>query len=279
MKDFIKNQGVKLLIIIFVLIFMALIAKGTGDEAGFLTNAIGNVREPIQRAVGSISELVGGLYSYIYKYDSLEAENDSLRIQLYDAQRQVREAKEMVEENTRFRELLNFSEKHVDYVIESAKIVSWTSSNWESSFSISKGTKHGIEKGDAVISEYGAFVGQVTEVGESWATVSTVIDVATGVGSLIGVDNVVGMVVGDYELMQKQYAKITYIMEDAQMFIDDEVVTSGKGGSIPQGLIIGRIKEIETEASGLVEYGVLEPACAFSELVQVFIIKDFEIVE
>ncbi len=69
--------------------------------------------------------------------------------------------------------------------LESAKVVAWTTSNWANSFTISKGTNADIAVGDCVITEYGVMVGQVTEVGSTWATVSTVIDLNTNIGALV----------------------------------------------------------------------------------------------
>ena len=56
-------------------------------------------------------------------------------------------------------------------------------------------------------------------------------------------------------------------------------MTSGNGGAFPQGLVIGRISAVQTEAGGQIEYGVVEPQVVFDSLVQVFVIKDFEVVE
>lgn len=280
MKKYIKDHGVKLGIIVLAAILLVLISTGSKDgKAGFLTNLVGSARTPVQRAASSISELFDGVYGYLYKYDSLKAENDALRIQLADAQSQVRAAADANEENKRLRELLKFAEKHTDYVFEAAKIVSWNSSNWESSFTISKGTNQGIKAGSAVITEYGAFVGVVHEVGDNWATIRTIIDVGISVGVLVGADGTAGMAVGDYGLMKAGEVKLTYLAEGAQMFKDDSILTSGKGGLIPQGLNIGKVSTIKSEASGQIEYGVIKPDCVFSELVQVYIIKEFNVVE
>ena len=43
--------------------------------------------------------------------------------------------------------------------------------------------------------------------------------------------------------------------------------------------MIGTISAVQTEAGGQIEYGIIEPTCDFDSLVQVFIIKDFELVE
>ena len=57
------------------------------------------------------------------------------------------------------------------------------------------------------------------------------------------------------------------------------MLTSGKGGAFPAGLFIGTVTSVMTEAGGQTTYGVVEPACDLGSLSQVFVIKDFEIVE
>ena len=79
--------------------------------------------------------------------------------------------------------------------------------------------------------------------------------------------------------MKKKLAKLTYMADGAQIFVGDDVLTSGSGGSFPAGLVIGKITSVQSEAGGQIEYGVVEPTCDFDSLVQVFIIKSFEKVE
>ena len=182
-------------------------------------------------------------------------------------------------QDIRLRELLNLREKHSDFVLESSKVVLWSSSNWSSSFTISKGARSGIEYGDPVITEYGALVGQVTELGDSWATVSTLIDVDMSVGGTVVLSGSSGMVVGEYSLMKQKKAKLTFLADGAQIFVGDEVLPSGSGGAFPAGLVIGTVTNVQTEAGGQIEYGIVEPQANLDSLVQVFIVKDFEVVE
>ncbi len=149
-------------------------------------NVSGILKAPIQKVLSSAVNWFDSMYGYLYEYDSLMAENESLRSQLADAQKSARDGIEASEENNRLRKLLDLREKHTDYVMESCKVVLWSSSNWSSAFTISKGSTSGIELGDAVITEYGAVVGQITELGSTWATVSTVIDVDMSVGAFVG---------------------------------------------------------------------------------------------
>lgn len=183
------------------------------------------------------------------------------------------------EENVRLRELLNLREKHTDYLMESCKVVLWSSSNWSSSFTISKGKSSGIELNDPVVTEYGVVVGQVTELGETWATVSTLLDVDMSVGAYVSGSGSSGMVIGEYALMKQKLAKLTFLADGAQLFVGDEILTSGSGGAFPAGLVLGTITNIQTEAGGQIEYGLIKPACNYDSLVQVFIIKSYEVVE
>ena len=166
-------------------------------------NAFGIFKSPIQKAMSSTVNWFNTIYGYLFDYDSLLADNESLRTQLAEAQQAARDGISASEENVRLREALNLRAKHTDYELESSKVVLWSSSNWSSSFTISKGSKSGIELGDSVVTEYGALAGQVCELGDTWATVRTIVDVEMDVGAYVGENSYAGMVVGEYSLMQQ----------------------------------------------------------------------------
>ncbi len=278
--DFLKKKGVTVAIVVLAAALVSgIVAKGFAGRAGVLGDAAGAVRQPVQKAATAVVDWLEGIYGYLWTYDDLKAENDSLRAQLADAEAEARAGKDALEENQRLRELLNLAQAHTDYVYESAKIVSWNASNWSSSFTISKGEKNGIALGNCVITEYGALVGQITELGSTWATVSTLVDVSANVGVLVGDDGAAGMVVGEFAFMQQGVVKLTYLNEGSQMFLNDRVLTSGKGGAFPQGVNVGTVTSIQTLSGGQSEFGVVTPACDLGTLAQVFVIKDFDVVE
>ena len=280
MKEYLKKNGIRIGIIVFaVAAIIALGSAARGGEIGFLQNATGVLESPLKKVLSSTVNWFDTIYGYLYEYDSLMAENESLRSQLADAQKSARDGIEASEENTRLRKLLELREKHTDYDMESSKIVLWSSSNWSSAFTISKGASSGLELGDPVITEYGVLVGRITELGENWATVSTVIDVDMSVGAFVGNSQTSGMVMGEFDLMKKKTAKLTFLAEGAQIFVGDDVLTSGSGGAFPAGLVIGTLSAVQTEAGGQIEYGIVVPRAEFDTLVQVFIIKDFKVVE
>ena len=280
MKEYLKKNGIRIGVIVLAVALLVGVGNAARDgRIGLVHNATGVVSGPMQKVLSSTVNLFNSIYGYLYIYDSLMAENESLRAQLADAQKSARDGIEASEENVRLREALYLRQKHTDYILESAKVVLWSSSNWSSSFTISKGATSGIELNDPVITEYGALVGQVTELGANWATVSTLIDVDMSVGAYVGSNGSSGMVVGEYALMRDKTAKLTFLADGAQIFTGDEVLTSGSGGAFPAGLVIGTLTSVQQEAGGQIEYGVVTPQCDLDALVQVFIIKDFQVVE
>lgn len=280
MKEYLKKYGTRVgIIVLSVALIIVLVTAARGGQIGVIRNVSGVLISPVQKVVSSAVNWFDTIYGYLYKYDSLLAENESLRSQLADAQQSARDGIAASEENTRLRRLLELREKHSDYVFESCKVVLWSSSNWAHSFTISKGSSSGIELGDPVVTEYGAVVGQVTELGTNWATVSTIIDVDMSVGAFVGDTGTSGIVMGEYSFMKDKLAKLSFLADGAHIYVGDEVLTSGNGGAFPQGLVIGTITAVQTEAGGQIEYGVVEPQVVFDSLVQVFVIKDFEVVE
>ena len=281
MKKYLKQYGIRLAVIVVAVVLLIALASRSRDDgtSGPLAGAANSLRIPVQGAVGSVVDWMQGIYGYIYQYDKLVAENDSLRQQLAEAQEQVRQSAEAAEENVRLRTLLGYLEKNTSFVTESALITSWDASNWVSAFTISKGTDNGIKKGDCVITESGMLVGQVAELGNNWATVRTVIDVNMDAGVLVGDTAVAAMLVGDYALMQESKCKLSYFTEDTTLFTGDSVVTSGRGGAFPAGIVVGTVTELRSEAGGQSYYAVVDPAVDLALLSQVFIIKDFEVIE
>ncbi len=279
-KNYLKKHGVKVAVIVVIAAIFVLAGSASRDgEAGFVEDTQGSLAAPARTAATAISGWMEGIYGYLYEYDMLVEENNSLRGELAEAQEMAREYEELKAENDRLYALLELKEKRADFQLESCKIVSWDTSNYTSAFTIGKGSDSGIELGDCVITEYGALVGQVCELGSNWATVRTIIDVNMDVGAFVGSNNYAGVISGEFTLMKQGLTRVTYLAGGAQIFNDDEVLTSGKGGAFPSGLLIGTVTTVLTEAGGQSTYGVIDPACDVDALSQVFIVTDYEIVE
>ena len=280
LRRYLVRYGVRIAVIAAAVALIVIIAAGVlQGRAGFLHNADGELKAPLEQATAAALNWMKGIYGYIYEYDRVVEENNSLRAENANLRERARNYDEVLAENERYRALFGWAEMERDLELESARLVSWDASNYTSAFTISKGAASGIELGDCVVTEYKALVGQVVELGDNWATVRTVIDTELDVGALAGAYSYAGMVTGDFSLMRQGKTRLAYLTSGAEIFVGDEVLTSGKGGTFPPGLLIGTVDAVMTEAGGQITYGVVRPACELSQLSQVFIIKSFTITE
>ena len=106
----------------------------------------------------------------------------------------------------------------------------------------------------------------------------TLVDTDTSLGAQIFRTNDLGLVQGDFSLMEDDLIRMDYLPADCELLGGDLVVTSGLGGFYPSGMVIGSVEEVQMDDSGAASYAIVDPAVDFDALSQVFIIKSFDIV-
>ena len=192
---------------------------------------------------------------------------------------QAREAEAALQENERLRNLLELQPKEWSCDKAAAMVTARSTSNWESTLTLSKGSAAGVAVGNCVITETGVLVGVVSQVGLNWSTVSTVLNTDIEMGGIVTRTYSAGILESSFDLMRQGRLKLSYLPEDAQLVSGDEVVTSGKGDVYPSGLVVGQVEGVFTDPSGMTRYAVVLPDVKLDSLVEVFVIKDFDIVE
>ena len=82
MKEYLKKYGVRMGIIVAASAFLILLGAATRSGIGLVQNVTGIVAAPMQKVLSSTVNWFNTIYGYLYEYDSLMAENESLRTQL-----------------------------------------------------------------------------------------------------------------------------------------------------------------------------------------------------
>ncbi len=280
MKDFFRHNGILLLVVaVLITVITGVVSLMLGGTADPVAGVVGFITTPVRNGINSVVDWMEDRYDYAFKYDELTEQNGQLKKKVAEMEEEIRQAQSANEENQRLRNLLGLAQKRRDFVFESATITARGASQWESTFTISKGENMGISPQDCVVDEYGNLVGVVTSVGPNWATVTTLVDTDTDMGGLIGRTDTAAILEGDFALMGLGRLKLTYIPENSELIAGDEILTSGKGGVYPSGLVVGTVSEVHTDASGMGRYAVIEPDADLDALRQVFVIKEFDVVE
>lgn len=265
-----------ILIAALVIAILCSVTALVRSEAAFVSNALNAILRPVRNAVTSIAEQVEGYYNYIFQYELIAAENQDLKARLASAQEQIRNAETYERENERLRNLLGLLEQHEDYKVVDAYISAWSDSNWNSGFTIDKGSSQGVSVGHCVITENRQVVGFVTEVGQNWSTVMSILDPTSEISAMVYGSGYMGVAQGDFELMEAGQLRMSYLTTDAVIRNGDQVLTTGSGDIYPQGLIIGSIIDVALDQAGVSKYAVIDPAAEVDALEQVFVITSYD---
>ena len=278
MRQFLQKHG------LWVLFAAAVIAVGLALMSVFsntsspLANVANVIASPFRSAYTSVADWFNDKQNYYQDNTDLKEENAALKKQLAEVEAAIRQAEKDSAENERLKQLLGLKTQRPDLTgdLQAAMITEHTVTNWTSSLTIDKGTRHGLEVNDCVISETGALVGLISEVGTNWATVLTLVDTDTSLGAQVFRTNDLGLAQGNFSLMDENRLRLEYLPADCSLLGGDLVVTSGLGGFYPAGLVIGSVAEVQKDDSGATSYAILTPAVDFDGLSEVFVIRSFD---
>ena len=279
MKKFLKEYGLWILFATAVIAVAMAAMSFFASTSSPLSNLAGTLSSPFRSAYSALANWIDEQQAYFADNKALLAENQALRNQIAEMERDFRLSKDDSEENARLRALLNLHQQRQDFVFEPADIVGRGSSNWSSTLTLNKGTINDIAVGDCVVNEEGFLVGVVTESGLNWSTVTTLVDTSSELGARVFRTGEVTVAQGELSLMNQNLLRLSYLEDASSLMNGDLIVTSGLGGFYPSDLVIGSVKEIRTDDTGLNRYAILAPQVDLSQLRQIFVITDFQVVD
>lgn len=242
---------------------------------GLAKNIVGTVTMPVRWVATVVGDAFEGWGKYFGTMKALNEENQALIDENEALKEQLQNTELLEKENERLRDYLDMKNKYPSFAMEEGMVISHSSGNYITNFTLNRGTLHGIAPNMPVITKDG-IVGYVVEVGLNWCMVSTLIETATSVGAYIPRSEVVGIVSGDYSMRHEGTCKIGYIDAEADIEVGDTVYSSGTGSVYPADLKIGTITAIEANEYDRTLVATITPAVDFSSLKWVMIITGYQ---
>lgn len=267
-----RRKLIVLLAVVLSIIVAISSALISGTAAG--KNVTQSLLAPFESGLSALTRGVERFYNYVFKFESLEAENAYLKKRLASMENEIRTADTLQRENERLRTVANLLKEHEDYELLSAYIIGWDSSNWRNTFNIGKGTNSGVCEGMCAVTEQGQVIGIVTECGANWATVTTILDSSLQISASLSSSGYNGIVQGAYKTAKENQLRMDYLSTEAVIRNNDQVVSTGST-LYPKGLILGYVVDAGLDGTGVAKYAVIEPAANFDALEQVFIITQY----
>lgn len=271
------NRNKERIILSLVSIILIIMIGITSSERISLTKVeiiTGNVLTPIGKLTSKISQNTNKFLKDIRDIPVLREENKSLKEQIAELENENRTYKDIIGKTDylkREQELL----KTTEFILLQSQIVGKEPGNWFDRFTLDKGSKDGVKKGDTVVEgieiEQGVItegiVGRVVDVGDNWAKVVTIIDEISLAFKIIRTQDG-GIVSGNIN------GKVTgYLFDDKSDIIKgDKLLTSGLGESYAKDIYIGEVEEVISEDNDLMKEILIRPAIDFKKLYRVYVI-------
>lgn len=174
--------------------------------------------------------------------EQLQSENEALKKKQVLQNEQIQQNQFLAKENQKLRALLGSSSRHPNRKII-AQVLSVHSNPYSHQVVINRGAADGLTQSQAVIDDMG-LVGQLTNIGSTTSRVLLITDTthATPVRILRNGVRTVVEGVGKINIL-----KLSHVPHSLDVRIGDVLVTSGLGGTFPEGYPVAVVTEINRD--------------------------------
>ncbi|SCL84110.1 Rod shape-determining protein MreC [Sporanaerobacter sp. PP17-6a] len=266
------------MIVISITIILIAIIGLTGSERMQLTSVeriIGNIFSPVEKVFSAASNKVVNGIDSVKNVFRLKEENENLRKKVAELENKNREYENIISKADYLQkeeQLLN----NTKYNLVGANIIAKEPGNWFDRFVIDKGLKDGIKKGDTVVQGIEiennvvqeGLVGRVSDVGDNWAKVISIIDENSDISYKIIRTQDGGILSGSVDGKLSGYL----FDSDADIVKGDKLFTSGLGEGFVKDLYVGEVTEVEKDEKNLMKSILVDPAINFKKIYKVYII-------
>jgi len=273
MRYFFKSRRFKIAAaILSVLILVSVIAHVAGGMLSPQQSIIGSIISPFQSAFTSISNFFKDLNRDINGSEGLARENAELKNEIDRLTSSLLDYEAAVSENEFLRDYLEMKDNNIDFEFLDAKLISRDSDDLFGSFTVNKGSLHGVSVYDPVIDSSG-LIGYVSEVGASYCKVVTVLSPDISVAAFDRRTGDLGVLSGTLTAVENGNTRLGNLSRNCSVAIGDYIVTSG-GGIFPDGMLIGTVSAVGNDYNSLI-YAYVKPAADLENLRDVMIITYF----
>ncbi len=273
MRYFFKSRRFKIAAtILSTLIIISVLARIVGGVIAPQSSILGSVIAPFQSAFTSLSNAIEDFGEKINGNEELARENAELKEKVTELTSSLIEYDAAIQQNEFLKQYLEIKDNHTDYQFEETMLIARDTDDAFGSFTVNKGSLHGVSLYDPVISQSG-LIGYVSQVGASYSKITTILSNDISVAAFDRRTGDAGIVKGSLETAKDKRTRLSNLSRSCTVAIGDYIVTSG-GGVFPEGMLIGTVSEIGTDYNSAI-YADIEPAVDFDDLRDMMIITYF----
>lgn len=275
-----KPRSGRLRRILFAVLVVAIVAATlfflmmrSGGQISIFENALGSLITPVQNAFHTASSKIKGFGTNWRSFAALQQEYETLSFENEQLRMELQSAEEAILENERLKTQIDARDTYASLDPIYAKVIARDAGPWFKTFSVNRGTNHGVSTGMAVVNGSG-LIGRVYEVGLNYAKIITIIDTRSAVACLMQRTRDNGIMrgqVADSDSAAECY--VYYLPNVNSISPGDVVVTSGTDSLYPKGLKVGNVTALSLDAGSEGAYAIVTPSVDFQRIEEVFILR------
>ena len=263
-----KHPIIISLILFFIAVQLFPLIYKSNDEADPVTRTIMWINYYPYKGISSLSLKARNLWHGYFELRDVKKENTQLKNENDILRSQLFQIQEIRLQNKRLKELLGFIEES-PYNTISAGVIGGSPSLLRTEFLVlDKGKNYGIEAGMPVVTQNG-IVGRVHVVNDTSSQVMLITDPISAVDAQVQRTRARGVIKGDGEKCIMEYLDISSDIDKG-----DKIISSGKDGYYPAGILIGEVRSINSDG-GLINAEVV-PEVSVNSLDEVLVIKSLK---
>ena len=216
-----------------------LVTEHKSSRLDQLRNALSVIVYPVQRLIGWPLHQAHETFESIQSLYTLKEENERLRQEQLIHKTQLLKFAALEQENIRLRALLEKSFKLGEQVLV-AELLSVNLAPYEHVVLVNKGSRFGVHSKQPVLDAYGV-VGQVFRALPFSSEIMLITDPSHAIPVQINRNGLRTIAVGSGQIHR---LSLPYLPNNADIKTGDLLITSGLGGTFPQGYPVAVVDEI-----------------------------------
>ncbi|MER2064015.1 MAG: rod shape-determining protein MreC [Alkalibacterium sp.] len=269
MNQFFTNKKL-IVLLISVILFVSLISFSmrNTETIPFVQQASNDITAVLGRVYSKPANAIISVFDSIDDLQDTYEENQRLKVEIDRIYERQAELNTLKDENSRLEEELELKQSLTDFRTISGTVISRNPDNWVDQIIVDRGSQDGVEVGMPVMSGNG-LIGRISETNPTSAKVVLLTNIehtSNQVSSeIVMEDETVYGIISDFNENTNQLL-MSQITSTVEISEGDLVSTSGLGGSIPRGLVIGEVEEVSMDSHGLAQQVYVKPSADFNNI-------------
>ena len=225
-----------------------------------------NILSPVGIVLSTTGQQISGFFGNIAHISTLQKENNDLSTRLDNALTEIARLSEAKKENESLRADLGFKQSSVLDLVPAE--VAFFDPSLRDGITVRVSNTNGIKVENVVVAQ-GFLIGRVSVIDGNNVKVLLITDSTSSIPVTIQDKDITGIArgkIGNGLTMEQ-------IPQSDNVVMGDTVITSGLGGDLPKGLILGKVDSVQKVSGSIFQSVILRPAIEFTRLERVMIAR------